>query len=30
MVLETGGFLVSKEIKLELDVLATLAEVEVP
>jgi len=30
MVLETGGFLVSKEIKLELDVLATLAEVQVP
>src|SRR6266508_3415153 len=30
LVLETGGFLVSKEIKLELDVLATLAEVEVP
>ena len=30
MVLETGGFLVSKEIKLELDVLATLAQVEVP
>ena len=29
MVLETGGFLVSKEIKLELDVLATLAQVEV-
>ena len=30
MVLETGGFLVSKEIKLELEVLATLAQVEVP
>jgi polyisoprenoid-binding protein YceI len=30
MVLETGGFLVSKEIKLELDVLATLTEVQVP
>jgi len=30
MVLETGGFLVSKEIKIELEVLATLAEVQVP
>ena len=30
MALETGGWLVSKEIKLELEVLATLAQVEVP
>jgi len=29
MALETGGWLVSKEIKLELEVLATLAQVEV-
>ena len=30
LVLETGGFLVSKDIKLDLEVLATLAQVEVP
>jgi polyisoprenoid-binding protein YceI len=30
MALETGGFLVSREVKLELEVLATLATVDVP
>jgi polyisoprenoid-binding protein YceI len=30
LVLETGGVLVSKDIKIELDVLATLAKVDVP